>query len=317
MTYLELVRHAMREAGITMTDPEPTTLSGVTGITLKFKNWVKQAWEEMQIENDDSEFRRSWFATTVTPKFYFDLAAPGWRQPQVGDVLQAEFSNAQFTVTKVAITNGGTWAANTAQGFIEYSNLAGTPMVREQLKTTNVVGTPYACRFIEWGDYDLSNPLEMGDSYISDWEDAWWQTLKIQSQPSTENRIMNEFALNYIEYAKYMQVLDTGPVSPGFPTICTQSPQGRIALYPPPDETYNLRGFYTRAVNAFTNDSDTPFLLKPFYHPMLFWRAVQHYGDYEQQPFIAGTAKERYLVYKKRFDREERPPISMRTDILY
>ena len=97
MNYLQLVQSAMRESGVTTTDPEPSTLVGVMGITLKFKEWVQQAWQEFQIENNDAELRSSWFATTVSPKFYFDLADNTWQQPSIGDTLTSEFSNSTCT----------------------------------------------------------------------------------------------------------------------------------------------------------------------------------------------------------------------------
>lgn len=317
MTFVELVQNAMRESGLTMTSPEPITLTGVTGITLKMKNWVQQAWEELQVENDDAEFRRSWFSTTIAPKFYFDLASNTWQQPSVGDTLTWEFSGTTCTVTNVVIINGGTWAGGTAQGFIEFANLSGVPMLREQIKITNIIGTPYGCRFIEWGDYDLSSPTEMGDSAILDMEDVWWETFRLQSLATASSNSMNEIPIDYVDYAGFMQLYDTGPMSLSLPVFVTQTPQGRVKFFPPIGEGYNLHGHYTLDLIELVDDADTPYVLKQQYHPMIYWRAVWKYGEFEQQPMIASMAKERYGVYKKSFDREMRPPVVFRPAPLY
>lgn len=246
MNYLQLVQSAMRESGVTTTDPEPSTLVGVTGITLKFKEWVQQAWQEFQIENNDAELRRSWFATTVSPKFYFDLADNTWQQPSIGDTLTSEFSNSTCTVTRIVITNGGTWAGGDAQGFIEFSDMVNIPMIRERMQITSIGGTPTACRFIEWGDYDLSDPVEMGDSAVLNMEDVWWQTLRLQNVPTADNTAMNEQFIDYIDYSSFAPVLETGPIALARPVLCTQTPLGRLKLYPPPDVPYNLHGYYTK-----------------------------------------------------------------------
>lgn len=55
MTYLELVQEAMRESGVST--EIPSALSGVTGITDKFKRWVASSWKELQLERPDWYFR--------------------------------------------------------------------------------------------------------------------------------------------------------------------------------------------------------------------------------------------------------------------
>ena len=319
MNFLQLVQNAMREGGVTQTDPEPSTLTGVTGITLKFKNWVQLAWEEFQLENDDAEFRRTWFSSTVTPKFYFDLADTTWTQPSVGDTLQSQFTLGTVQVTKVVIINGGIWANGTAQGFIEFENLQGSvPMIAEPMQITNIVGTPLACRFVKWGDYLFTSQLEMGDAYVSDMEDIWWESLKIQDMPSTTES-MNETALQFVDYSRFMQEFDTGIATLNRPIMVTETPDDgvRMAFYPPPDQIYRIQGFYTRDITQFVLDTDEPTLLKQLYHPMLFWRAVKFYGKYEGNPVIEQKAMEHYMVYKKRFDREGELPVVFRPVRLY
>lgn len=55
MTYLELVQEAIKESGAST--EVPSTLVGTTGLTDKFKRWVKQAWKKIQLERPDWYFR--------------------------------------------------------------------------------------------------------------------------------------------------------------------------------------------------------------------------------------------------------------------
>jgi len=317
MTYLELVQQAMKEAGITSTNPAPGTLVGVTGIVDRFKGWVSQAWLDIQLENDDSEFRKSWFSTTLNPRFYFDLAATDWIEAPVASVIEGDVTGATFTVTSVIILNGGLFSDGTAQGFIEFTNPTGAPMIRENLR---IQGTnTYVGRFVKWGDYRLTDQDEMGVSYISDLEDIWWESLKIQSIPGPNENLMNETPLPYMDYSKFMQSYDTGMLTPGRPIYVTETPDDgvRLAFYPPLDKPYSIQGFYIRDVTQLINDDDTPEELKQLYHPMIFWRAVMYYGQYEMQPAIQQEAQTRYTVYKKRLDREGDLPVVFRPMRMY
>jgi hypothetical protein len=56
MTYLELVQLAIRESGAR--EEQPSTLVGVTGLALDFKNWVADAWYELQMEHENPPW---WF----------------------------------------------------------------------------------------------------------------------------------------------------------------------------------------------------------------------------------------------------------------
>ena len=60
MTFLELVRFAMKRAGVR--EDLPTTLVGATGIVDDFIDWVNDAWEELQIDREDPPW---WFRTLM------------------------------------------------------------------------------------------------------------------------------------------------------------------------------------------------------------------------------------------------------------
>lgn len=58
MTYLELVKEALLEAGVREDVDSVTTLVGATGIVADFARWVKRQWEHMQVVDNSHHW---WF----------------------------------------------------------------------------------------------------------------------------------------------------------------------------------------------------------------------------------------------------------------
>src|SRR6478609_5639044 len=309
MNLLELVQMVHREAGISQSNPVPETIEGLTGLSATIVNWVKQAWTDLQIENDQGEFVRAWFSTTCNPRFYFDLNGTANTECFVGDTLVGSISGCTLTVTNVIIVNNGIWADGTAQGFIEYENLSGLPIDSETL-TVQATGGSYvdSCRFIRWGDYRLDSQTEMGDGYISNLIDIWWDSLIVHR---TDND-SSEIPLPFVNYSLFLQRYEVNQ-TPGFPVIVTETPDDgtRIYLSPPPSEPVRIRGYYYKSLADLDSDEDEPVELKSLYHPMIAWRALIYFGQYTQQPQIEQQAKTRYALFKKKFDREGELPVLM------
>lgn len=317
MTFLELVQKAMSEAGITQTDAVPNSLQNLTGLAAKFKVWTHDAWEDVKIENDQDEFVRAWFSATVNPRFYFDLPSAGLEQVFAGDTLIGQYSGCTFVVTNIIVVNGGLWVDGTAQGQIEFSNATGVPMDSEPLliQGTSNVGL----RWIKWGDYRLDDQTEMGVNYISNLEDVWWQTLKIADNASNPSPNIQERALPFIDYSQWSQCFDVNVITLGTPRFVTETPDDgtRIAFFPPCDRPYRLSGYYYKTVPELIEDDDVPEGLKSLYHPMIAWRALRYYAEYEQQAGILAQATRRYLSFKKKLDRECELPVVMVPRRLY
>lgn len=316
MNFLQLVGMAMREAGISLTDPEPETLNNVVGLTLKFKNWISQAWSDIQIENDQDEFERAWFYVNLNPRFYFDLDETTYTQPFPGDVLVGVYSGATFEVTNVIIVNGGLWNDGTAQGIIEFENLEGNPQDLEPLEIQSSSQT--SVRFVKWADYNLSSQTEMGNGYIDNLDDVWWSTLRLSDTPGADFTVQQK-PLPYISFSQFSQNYDYNLITLGTPILVTESPDDgmRIFFYPPPDRTYTLGGYYYTTHPELTEDEDEPEGLKTKYHPMIAWRALEYYGMYQQNPAIVAGAKSRYDVFYRKMQRECEIPTTMQSVRLY
>lgn len=330
MTYLELVQMTLREAGITQSVTEPQSLTGLTGLAAKVRGWVAQAWEDIKTENDQSELTREWFSTSIRPRVYFDLGFLMAREPTLSKLI-GQTSGATLYATKTIITNGGSFGNRTAEGYIEFESLVGTPFPNEIFlgpvipPPPPVPGAPVPVpvrkgfRFLRFGDYKLDSAIEMGTGQVANLDDLWWDTLSISDDPQYGGKVVREQPLKYIDYSRWSKNFDTNVLTVGTPRLVTEMPSdgARVGLYPPPDRPYLLSGYYYKTIPPLVVDKDEPQGLKEKYHPMIAWRALSYYGQYELQANVVQQAATRYAVFKKKFDRESEIPVSLRSAPLY
>lgn len=318
MNYLELVQAALLEAGITQTTAEPQSLDNLTGMALKFKRWTAQAWDDIRsLDFFQAELNRAWFQVTVNPRFYFDVEDNTSVECFAGDTLVGVYSGATFDVTNVTIVNNGLWADQTAQGLIDFENLSGVPMPSEPLMIQSTSET--SCRFLSWGDYKLDSETEMGVGYISNFQDMWWESLKLSDIASANPPSTTQNALPYLPNSIFVQNYDVNVITLGTPRIVTETPDdgARILFYPPPDRPYRLAGYYYTTDPGLVEDDDEPTGLKSLYHPMIVWKTVMYYAMYEQQPGVLAESTVRYKKFEKRLQMETETPVAFLSKRLY
>ena len=66
MTFLELVQKAAEESGTIPSIGEPSAVTGQSGRLLRFVNWTKGAWDEIQISQRNWRWLRTEFSNTLT-----------------------------------------------------------------------------------------------------------------------------------------------------------------------------------------------------------------------------------------------------------
>lgn len=64
MNFLQLINRARQECGVT--GPDLTTVTGLTGESLRFYNWINSAWVDIQTAHEDWQFMRLPFQFTTT-----------------------------------------------------------------------------------------------------------------------------------------------------------------------------------------------------------------------------------------------------------
>lgn len=315
----------LSEAGITQSVNEPQTLTNLTGLAAKFKNWVAQAWEDIKVENDQSELTRSWFSTTIYPRLYFDLRVMNnLREPTLGELV-GQASGCKLTVDRCIITNGGTFANRTAQGYVEFSGMQGTPFPNEVFlgpPTSSGAGAPSlrkGFRFLRFGDWRLDNQLEMNTGHVADMSDVWWSTLVISDDSLYGRSMVRDQPLRHVDFGAFNARFEHGNLTCGTPRVVSEYPSDgcRMTLWPHPDRPYRVSGYYEKIIPPLVNDDDVPLGLKPKFHAMIAWRALSYYGQYEVQPHIVQQASNRYTVLKKKFDMDHEIPVTLRPIRLY
>lgn len=118
MTYLELVQTAIRQSGAHLRIPE--TLDGLDGLQALFKDWVSEAWKEIQIERSEWQFRQDEDSVTLDPVTLDDsvIVPPDqisiefqrdWRLITLRDLYINDPNDEDFVPLKVRYVSWNRW----------------------------------------------------------------------------------------------------------------------------------------------------------------------------------------------------------------
>lgn len=124
MNCLQLINRARQECGVT--GPDLTTISGLTGESLRFLNWVNAAWVDIQTAHEDWQFLR-------TP-FQFNTVADQWQYSAADADVGSTFANWKrdsFRASSVDANYGDEQLLNfmdwnTYRNLYQYANMRNT-----------------------------------------------------------------------------------------------------------------------------------------------------------------------------------------------
>jgi hypothetical protein len=124
MNCLQLINRARQECGIT--GPDLTTISGLTGESLRFLNWINAAWVDVQTAHEDWQFLR-------TP-FQFNTIAGQWQYTATDAGVGSTFANWKrdsFRASTVGANYGDEQLLNfmdwnTFRNLYQYANMRST-----------------------------------------------------------------------------------------------------------------------------------------------------------------------------------------------
>ena len=304
-TYIDLVNSAIRESGIDIDEIESADFASPTDkMQVRFKNWVAQAWKEIQLERNEWEWQSAQYQGIIYPRV---LVVEGDRStaPPADSIFEGDDTDARFTVLSTPTLISGAWGDGDAVAWIDYSTLTGNFKFNEQFD--EIDPTPANLNVFRvkwWGRYDLvtdaGNALEpnLDSFFIQSTGGSSLQT----NDSSTDNT-----KLIYVPWAQFVQTMEWDEVSRGKPVYVTTTPEGYYDFWPRPDEGYVLTFTYTKTPEILSSSSDTPTGLNSIYHDMIFWRAVMYYADYENRSDIFLRAEKRHNYYKTRLERNEMP----------
>jgi hypothetical protein len=91
--------------------------------------------------------------------------------------------------------------------------------------------------------------------------------------------------LGYVEFDRWFELTRVTQSAPGIPRYYTYTTNGTLELWPIPAIEYRVRGLYVRKPQVLANDFDVPLLPEEF-HPILVYKAMMLYAEYESAPEI-------------------------------
>jgi len=118
---------------------------------------------------------------------------------------------------------------------------------------------------------------------------------------------VSDLPVQYIAWSSFQNVYDFPSLQPGLPRLITEDNVGRWRLFPPPDRPYTLQFQYSREAQELVNATDVPKGMTSEFVDMVMWRALQYYGEYDEQPSVANRAKGNYKNMLMEFEIQQRP----------
>jgi hypothetical protein len=305
LNYLQLTNRAIQYAGadldeITQTDfPDPET-----SLQRNFKEYVAEAWRDLQMELNNWEFKTKTAQLILRPRL---LVVDGDRSvaPPAGSTYEGDDTGATFEVVDTVLLDG-VWATGSAVAYIEYTDYEGQFKWHELYdETAPTPANTDVFRLKGWGKYDLSEE-------VTDLFEPNTSAFFVQSTGGSADQDNTANADNgYLVFLPWADWLVGGyegdQVSRGRPQFFTKNPEGLYDFWPRLDQEYVFTFPYTAEPQELTLFNDEPEGLPSIYHDLIVWKAVMNWADYQQRPSDFDRAQRRYDSLYRRLAVNKKP----------
>lgn len=294
MNYLELVNKAIFEAGVDLDDLTSGTFAAPasTKMYTHFKQWVADAWEDIQLDHNEWQFVSANAVVQINPRI---LVKNGNRAtaPAAGYTYTSASGGVSFTIVSQSLLSG-TWAGGTARAVLDISTIGGTGNFILLENYSELTPTPAANKFTFefYGRYDLA-------AMVTDLGVAQVGSFSIQDEEGGSN------TLTYVPWALWVeQGYELMYNIRGMPLFFTQTPDGQYDFYPRPERTYTLAFTYIKDQSVLSAYSDIPTGLPDKYHRAIMWLAVMYYANYDEKDNVWKRASLKYNKYMAAMERD-------------
>jgi len=310
LNYLQLVNTVLAEAKITL---DPLTAANFadpprTAMYNNVKRWVNEAMRELLTTRNEWFTRKEQTLVTIYPRVRI---AQGIVPPIVGYRYRGTVSGVEFTV--VAIHNphftAGTsvYEATLSVAFDDDEEIMNDLAAGEPLDVISPSPTLAAARYQGPGYYNLAELVSNAELIDAN---------SITFQPTLED--YDEGAQWYESAARQITWRDMLEVQRGWKTSSDRGPYhiariptGEYAFWPPISKK-SLVGFdYTRAITDMVQWSDSPIGIPEKYQMWIVWRAVQEYGDFQQNGQIWSRGNKNAEKFMLLMDRDNSPMVTL------
>lgn len=306
MNALELVNEVIRESGVDLDSLSSSTWASPTeAMHIKMKNWVQQAWTEIQVERQQWEFMNRFGSFTLYPRIYVEEGLLIAGAPAITTTYDTTTTEATFTIVGTT-TLSGAWIDGDATAYIDYEELEGTFKFDETANRLTPSAVANVFKIKDFGAYDL-------DTQFSDLATAQNLTFFIQSTGSSElqdnDTSFDLEKLQFIPWETWVDSYEGQSGTFGRPQYFTIKPNGHYDFWPRADKGYFIKFKYTAEPGEFSAYSDEP-AISEYLQYAIVWKAVMYYAQFDRASDVERRAKQRYMFYKYLLDRDKKPPFT-------
>lgn len=307
MNALELTNQAIRDAGVSLVPMTSATwTTPVDPMHRGFKDWVIQAWEDIQAERLEWDFMSRSGVTILSPRIYVENGNRA-TAPPASSTFSTEDTGVTFTVVGTT-TLSGAWASGTATAYIDLLNLSGQYKFNEDVNELTPTPADDICVIKNWGRYDLGaiftdlDEANLGNFYI---QSTGGSTL--QDNPAG----LDMYKMEYVPWAVWRHGYEGMYGTFGTPRFYTVTPDGTYDFWPRLSQQMVLKLTYSATPQTFTAYDDEPTGLPSHYHSAIVWRAVTYYAQYDRSQDVEIRAIRRFNFVKRLMDKKLKPPFTM------
>lgn len=332
-TFLSLTNDVIRESGSNI-DTLSTVITTGNTQQARFCNWVIQAWHDIQTDSTGWEFLKSRGVYTIVPRFhFFDGTTAFETTTSMEDIVltDSQASGAETLTINYFSPASGSAISTPTEGWIELKVDPDTPIdfkvpIGSKWTTpTGSSGRTFAGYFLHWGRYDLYDNVGYDlaspgfSTDLSNIASIDWTTLKMQNDSfigeawdaGTEYMDSEAIDIEFLPYSTYSNRGYERNAVPGTPRYVTETPDGLLQMYPPPDRNYVITFDYVKTPQTFSDDADTPTGLDDRHHQVIVWKALMEYALYDEQPALRARAERRYEDLYRLLRRDALPKITV------
>lgn len=307
LTYLDMVNTVLAEAKITL---DPLTAANFanpprTAMYNNVKRWVNEAMRELLTTRNEWFTRKERTVVEIYPRLQLAEAVV---PPMQGYRYRGTISGVEFVVKDTHNTEmqegSGYFEATVSVEFDEEWTIADLA-VAEPLDVISPSPTIAAARYKGVGYYDLfalSGNAELVDDRsvvfqptLEDYEEGaqWYQEPAIL----VPWRELNDIRFGYAK------------VSGRSPYYISRTPMGSYSFWPYLTKKCMIEYDYTRNYTDMVEPSDVPVGIPAKYQMWIVWRAVQEYGDFQQNGQIWSRGNKNAEKFMLLMDRDNAPEV--------
>lgn len=310
LTYLQLVNTVLAEAKITL---DPLTAANFanpprTAMYLNVQRWVNEALRELLTTRNEWFTRKERTLVEIYPRVQLaDAIVP----PMIGYRYRGNVSGVEFVVIQLhnqEVQEGsGYFEATASIEFVDDEHQLTDLAPSETLDIIDPAPTQAAAVFKGIGYYDLY-ALSGNAELIDDRSIVFLPTLDQYDEGAT----WFEQPAGLVQW-RDLAAIRMGGVqnSTHGPYSVARTPMGSYSFWPNLRKKTLIAYDYTRNITDMVEWDDVPVGIPYKYQMWLVWRAVQEYGDFQQNGQIWSRGNKNAEKFMFLMDRDNAPEVTM------